>query len=79
MMATILNSVILDLAILHKKDFPNSLSLNLMMAVILNYAILVSVILVFPLKLPHTCQDWFPPWAQKIKTSLNYSDSTWWW
>ena len=78
MMATILNSAILDLAILHKKDFPNSLSLNLMMAVILNCAILVSVILVFPLKLTHTCQDWFPPFAQK-KTSLYYSDSTWWW
>ena len=28
-------------------------------------AILDSAILVFPLKLTHTCQDWFPPFAQK--------------
>ena len=40
-----------------------------MMAAILNSAILNSAILVFPLKLTHTCQDWFPPFAQK-KTSL---------
>ena len=45
---------------------------------ILNLAILDSAILVFPLKLTHTCQDWFPPFAQK-KPSLNHSDSTWWW
>ena len=45
---------------------------------ILNLAILDSAILVFPLKLTHTCQDWFPPFAQK-KTSLIHSDSTWWW
>ena len=32
---------------------------------ILNLAILDSAILVFPLKLTHTCQDWFPPFAQK--------------
>ena len=32
-------------------------------------AILNSAILVFPLKLTHTCQDWFPPFSQK-KTSL---------
>ena len=42
-----------------------SFSLNLMMATILNSAILDSAILVFPLKLPHTCQDWFPSFAQK--------------
>ena len=36
---------------------------------ILNSTILDSAILVFPLKLTHTCQDWFPPFAQK-KTSL---------
>ena len=35
-------------------------------------------ILVFPLKLTHTCKDCFPPFAQK-KTSLIHSDSTWWW
>ena len=45
-----------------------------MMAAILNFAILKlaildSATLVFPLKLTHTCQDWFPPFAQK-KTSL---------
>ena len=36
-----------------------------MMAAILNLAILDSAILVFPVKLTHTCQDWFPPFAQK--------------
>ena len=45
---------------------------------ILNLAILDSAILVFPLKLTHTCQDWFPPFAHK-KPSLIHSDSTWWW
>ena len=39
------------------------------MVAILDSAILDSAILVFPLKLTHTCQDWFPPFAQK-KTSL---------
>ena len=48
------------------------------MAAILNSAMLDSAILVFPLKLTHTCQDWLPPVAQK-KTSLIHSDSTWWW
>ena len=48
------------------------------MAAILKLAILDSAILVFPLKLTHTCQDWFPPFAQK-KPSLIHSDSTWWW
>ena len=43
---------------------------------ILNLAILDSAILVFPLKLTHTCQDWFPPFAQK---NFIHSDSTWWW
>ena len=32
---------------------------------ILNLSILDSAILIFPLKLTHTCQDWFPPFAQK--------------
>ena len=36
-----------------------------MMAVILNSAILDSAILVLSLKLTHTCQDWFPTFAQK--------------
>ena len=45
-----------------------------MMAAILNSAMLDSAILDsgilgFPLKLTHTCHDWFPPFAQK-KTSL---------
>ena len=35
------------------------------MAVILNLAILHSAILVFPLKLTHTFQDWFPLFAKK--------------
>ena len=75
---------------LHKKT-NHSFCLNLMMAAILNSTILDSAILVFPLKLTHTCQDWFPPFAQKNfthtslptictkKTSLIYSVSTWWW
>ena len=44
------------------------------MAAILNSANLHWAILVFPLKLTHTCQDWFPPFAQKNFThsfSLN--------
>ena len=35
------------------------------MAAILNSAILDSTILAFPFKLTYTCQDWFPPFAQK--------------
>ena len=42
MMAAILNSAILDLAILHKKIFTYSFWLNLMMAAILNSAMLES-------------------------------------
>ena len=42
MMAAILNSAILDLAILHKKNFSHSFWLNLMMATILNSAMLDS-------------------------------------
>ena len=61
------------------------------MAAILNLAILDSAILVFPLKLTHTCQDWFPPFSKK----KNFTHSslftictkyfthsiwlTWWW
>ena len=37
-----------------------------------------TAILIFSFKLTHTCQDWFPPFAQK-KTSLIHSDSSWWW
>ena len=43
-----------------QRYFTHSFSLNLMMA-----AILDSAILDFPLKLTHTYQDWFPPFAQK--------------
>ena len=42
MMAVILNSAILDSAILHKKNFTHSFWLNLMMAAILNSAMLDS-------------------------------------
>ena len=35
------------------------------MVAILNLAILDSAILVFSFKVTHTCQDWFPPFAQK--------------
>ena len=41
------------------------LNLAILNSAILNLAILESAILVFPLKLTHTCQDWFPPFAQK--------------
>ena len=38
---------------------------------ILNLSILDSATLVFPLKLIHTCQDWFPPFAQnKLHSSI---------
>ena len=62
MMAAILISAIFDSSILYKKNFIQSFRLNLMMAAILNsanlnLAILDSTILVFPLKLTHTCQD----------------------
>ena len=40
---------------------------------IFNSAILDSTILVFPLKLTHTCQDWFPP----ICTKKNFTQSFW--
>ena len=53
---------------MHKKDFTHSFSLNLMMAAILNSTILDWAILVFPLNLTPTCQDWFPPFAQKTFT-----------
>ena len=52
------------------KNFTHSFWLNLMMAAILNSAILDSAVLVFPFKLTHTCQDWFPPFAQKILHSF---------
>ena len=64
-MAAILNLTILDWAILPKINFTHSFSLNWMLAAILNLAILDAAILVFPLKLTHTCQDWFPPFAKK--------------
>ena len=41
---------------------------------ILNLAILASATLVFPLKLTHTCQDWFPPFVKKKKT---FTHSIW--
>ena len=63
-MAVILNSAILDSAILQKKKFSHSFWLILMMAAILNSAmldsdtaILDSAILVLSLELTHTCQD----------------------
>ena len=78
MMAATLNSAILDSAILHKSlTQTNSFWLKLIHSdstwwwqpswnsAILNLAILDSAILVFPIKLTHTCQDWFPPFAQK--------------
>ena len=40
---------------------------------ILNLAILELAILVFPLKLTHICQDWFPPFAQKKTITHSFS------
>ena len=40
------------------------------MAAILNLAILDSATLVFPLKLTHTFQDWFPSFGQKNLNSF---------
>ena len=37
---------------------------------IVNLAMLDSAILVFPLKVTHTCQDWFPPFPQKTLHSF---------
>ena len=58
-----------------QKNFTHFFWLNLMIAAILNSAnlnstILDSTILVFPLKLTHTCQDWFPTFTQKILHSF---------
>ena len=39
---------------------------------ILNLAMLDSAMLVFPLKVTHTCQDWLPPFEQK-----NFTHSFW--
>ena len=85
MMAAILNSAILDSDILHKITFTCSFWLNLMMAAILNSAMLYSAILVFPLKLTHTCLDWSHHWHKKnfTHTSLpiiyikNFTHSFW--
>ena len=52
MISAILNSAILDLAILHIKNFTHLFRLNLMMVAILN-----SAILVLSLKLTHNCQE----------------------
>ena len=41
------------------------------MAAFFNLAILDSVILVIPLILTHTCQEWFPPFAQKKLTHIS--------
>ena len=41
------------------------------MSAILNLATLDSAILVFPLKISHTYQDWFPPYAHKKLHSFN--------
>ena len=85
MMAAILNSAILDSAILHKTlTQTNSISIKLihshsswwwaaiLNSAILNLAILDSAILEFPLKLTHTCQDWFPPFAQNTSLTLPF-------
>ena len=64
MIAAILNSAILDSAILHKKNFTHSFWLNLMMAAILNSAILDSAILHKKTSLIHSDSTWWwqPSW-----------------
>ena len=47
---------------------------DILNSAILNFSILDSAILVFPLKLTHTCQDWFPPFAHKKN---NFTHSFW--
>ena len=71
-MSAILNCAIIYSAILNKKNFTHSFWLNFMMAAILILAILDSAMLVFPLKLTHTCNDWFPLFSQK-----NFTPSFW--
>ena len=44
---------------------PNLMMSAILKSAIMNLANLDSAILVFPLKLTHTCQDWFPPFAHK--------------
>ena len=82
--SSILNSDIFDSAILHKTvtqtnfnltQIP-SFSLKLMMAAIFNLVILDLTILVFPLILTHTCQEYFPPFAQKKHTLICHSHLT---
>ena len=74
-----------------QKNFTYSFWLNLMMAAIFNLAILKSAILVFPLKLTHTCQDWIPPFPKKQNFTASFLFTictiyfphsiwlTWWW
>ena len=91
MMAAILNTAILDSAILHKPlSQTNSFWLNLMMSDILNSAILDSAILnKKKTSLIHSDSTWWcqtswilPSWIQPFwtskKTSLIHSHSTWW-
>ena len=65
MMAAILNSAILDSAILHKKNFTCSFWLNFIMAAILNSAILDSTILHKKTSLVHSDSTWWwqPSWS----------------
>ena len=49
----------------------HSFWLNLMMAAFFNLAILDSTIFVLPLILTQTCQEWFPPFAQKKLTHIS--------
>ena len=59
---------------LHSNSDSNYFNLiNLMMVAILNLAILDTAILVFPLKLTHTCQDWFLLFAQKKNYTHSFS------
>ena len=87
MMAAILKSAILDPAILHKKNFPLSFWLNLMMMTILNSAILESETAIldsdtvlFSLRFTqkHSHCTLTPTQTNSIWLKLFHSHSTWW-
>ena len=87
-MAAILNSAIMNSAILQKKKFTHSIWLNLMMAAILNSAILVSDTAILDsdtlfsslrFTQKHSPCTLTLTQPNSIWLKLIHSDSTWWW
>ena len=87
-MAVILNSAIFDSSIFYKRNFTQSFSLNLMMAAILNSAILDSDTAIldsdtflYSLKFTqkHTLSTLTLTQTNSIWLKLIHSHSTWWW